>query len=89
MPAAAAPGILLAMIRPDPPRSHYWPRTREGRIAVVAFVALFMLAMPPVTHSVLNRIEPTFLGLPFFYVALFVVYVVLIGVLVWAYRRGL
>ena len=77
------------MSRPDPPRSHFWPRTRDGRIAVVAFVLLFMLAMPPMTHTVLNRIEPTFLGLPFFYVALFVVYSVLIGALVWAYRRGL
>ena len=48
-----------------------------------------MLAMPPVTHTVLNRIEPTVLGLPFFYVSLFVVYSVLIGVLIWAYRRGL
>jgi hypothetical protein len=56
---------------------------------VVAFVALFMLAMPPVTHTVLNRIEPTFLGLPFLYVTLLVVYTALIGVLIWAYRRGL
>lgn len=56
---------------------------------MVAFVALFMLAMPPVTHTVLNRIEPTFMGLPFFYVTLFVVYTALIGVLIWAYRRGL
>ena len=77
------------MPRPTPSRNRFWPRTRDGRVAVVAFVALFMLAMPPVTHRVLNRIEPTFLGLPFFYVALFVVYCVLIGVLVWAYRRGL
>lgn len=89
MPAAGFADILPAMPRPDPPRSHFRPRTRNGRIAVVAFVALFMLAMPPVTHSVLNRIEPTVLGLPFFYVALFVVYSVLIGVLIWAYRRGL
>ena len=77
------------MPRRAPSRSRFWPRTRDGRIAVVAFVALFMLAMPPVTHTVLNRIEPTVLGLPFFYVALFVVYSVLIGVLIWAYRQGL
>ena len=76
------------MPRPDPPRI-LWPRTRNGRIAVVAFVALFMLAMPPVTHTVLNRIEPTVLGIPFFYVALLVVYSVLIGVLIWTYRQGL
>lgn len=77
------------MPKPAPSHSRFWPRTRDGRIAVVAFAALFMLAMPPVTHTVFNRIEPTFLGLPFFYVALFVVYSVLIAVLIWAYRRGL
>ena len=77
------------MPKPAPSRSRFWPRTRDGRIAVVAFVALIMLAMPPVTHTVLNRIEPTFLGLPFLYISLLVVYVALIGVLIWAYRRGL
>ncbi len=77
------------MSNPAPSRFRFLPRTRDGRIAVVAFVALFMLAMPPVTHSVLNRIEPTLAGMPFLYVALFVVYAALIGVLAWAYRRGL
>ncbi|MDE2772752.1 MAG: hypothetical protein OXI46_03465 [Gemmatimonadota bacterium] len=88
MSAACFAGTLPAMPRPDPPRI-LWPRTRNGRIAVVAFVALFMLAMPPVTHTALNRIEPIVLGIPFFYVALFVVYSLLIGVLIWAYRQGL
>lgn len=74
----------------DPPayRSHFLPRTRDGWIAVVAFVALLALAMPPVTHTVLNRIEPVVGGLPFLYASLLVVYVALIGVLVWALRRG-
>ena len=89
MPLPADAGILPAMAKPAPSRCRFWPRTRDGRIAVVVFVALFMLAMPPVTHTVLNRVEPTFLGLPFFYIALFVVYTALIGVLIWAYRRGL
>ena len=40
--------------------------------------ALFVLAMPPVTHTVLNRVEPWVLGLPFFYAALLVVYTGLI-----------
>lgn len=44
--------------------------------------------MPPVTHTLLNRIEPSALGLPFLYLALFAVYCVLIAVLIWAYRRG-
>lgn len=69
-------------------RSHLVPRTRDGRIAVVAFLALFALAMPPLTHRLLNRVEPWILGMPFLYAALLFVYVALVGVLVWAYRRG-
>jgi len=73
----------------DGRRSHWVPRSRDGRIAVGLFLALFLLAMPPVTHVALDRIEPTLLGVPFLFVALFGVYCALIGVLVWAYRRGL
>lgn len=69
--------------------SHFRPRTREGWTACIAFVALFLLAMPPVTHTLLNRVEPWILGVPFLFAALFAVYVALIGVLVWALRRGL
>jgi hypothetical protein len=69
-------------------RSHFVPRTRDGRIAVAAFGALFALAMPPVTHALLNRAEPWIGGLPFFFAVLLVVYVALIGVLIWTYRRG-
>ena len=72
-----------------PSRSHFRPRTREGLVAIVAFLALFVLAMPPVTHTVLNRVEPWILGLPFFYFTLLVVYTALIGVLLWALRKGL
>jgi len=69
-------------------RSHWLPRTRDGWTACTAFVALFVLAMPPVTHTVLNRVEPSVLGVPFFFVALLAVYSALIAVLIWAYRRG-
>jgi len=69
-------------------RSHCVPRTRDGRIATVAFLVLFALAMPPVTHTLLNRVYPTILGLPFLYAVLLFVYLALIGVLVWALRRG-
>jgi hypothetical protein len=70
------------------PTSHLVPRTRDGRIATALFVVLFFLAMPPVTHTVLDRPELWVAGFPFLYVALFVVYTGLIGVLVWALRRG-
>lgn len=73
----------------EPPRrSRFLPRTRDGWIATIAFGAVFLLAMPPVSHTLLNRIEPSVFGLPFLYVALFGVYVALIAVLIWAYRRG-
>lgn len=69
-------------------RSHFVPRTRDGWIATVSFVAVFLLAMPPVTHTLLNRTEPWVLGVPFIFAALLAVYLVLIGILIWAYRRG-
>lgn len=55
---------------------------------MAAFVALFALCMPPVTHVLLNRVQPTLLGLPFFWVSLLVVYTLLILVLIYAYRSG-
>ena len=69
-------------------RSHLIPRTRDGWIAVVAFLLLLGVAMPPVTHTLLDRVEPVILGMPFLYAVLTVVYFALIGVLVWTYRRG-
>ncbi|HSG49068.1 MAG TPA: hypothetical protein VLA43_14700 [Longimicrobiales bacterium] len=69
-------------------RSHLLPRTRDGWTAVVAFLALLALAMPPVTHRFLNRLEPVILGLPFLYMVLLLIYVALVGVLIWTYRRG-
>jgi hypothetical protein len=71
-----------------PRRSHFVPRTRDGRVATIAFLALLLLAMPPVSHTVLNRTDPWIFGLPFFYVALLGVYSALILVLIWAFRRG-
>lgn len=76
---------------PVPPatfRSHFVPRTREGRIATVAFVLLFSLTQPPVTHALANRITPWILGMPFLYAWLLAAYLVLIGVLVWTARKG-
>ena len=70
------------------PSSHFVPRTRDGWIATIAFVALFLCAMPPVTHTVLDRADPWIAGMPFFYVTLFVVYSALVGVLLWALKRG-
>ena len=80
--------MFAPMKQPPRYRSHYLPRTRDGWIASVAFLALFALCMPPVTHALLNRTEPWILGTPFLYGALFLVYCTLIGVLVWTLRRG-
>ncbi len=69
-------------------RSHYVPRTRDGWVAVTVFLVLFALCMPPFTHTIWDRLYPTILGMPFFYSVLFFLYLALIGVLIWAYRRG-
>jgi len=69
-------------------RSHLLPRTRDGRVAVALFLALLALAEPPVVHSLVNRVEPWVAGLPFLYAWLLVVYVLMIGVLLWVLRRG-
>ncbi len=53
------------------------------------FLALSLLAQPPIVHGFANRIEPWLLGMPFLFVYLLAIYVALVAVLVWAYRRGL
>ena len=69
-------------------RSHYLPRTRSGWVAVILFLALMAMAQPPIVHSLADRIEPWLLGMPFLYTYLLILYVLLIGVLLWALRRG-
>jgi hypothetical protein len=69
-------------------RSHFRPRTRDGRIAVISFLVLFALTQPPFVHTVANRISPWLLSLPFLYAYLLMIYIALIGVLIWAQRRG-
>jgi hypothetical protein len=71
------------------PPSHLTPRTREGWIATVVYLAIFALAMPPVTHAVLDRPDTWVAGVPLFFAALLVIYSALIGVLVWALRKDL
>jgi len=56
---------------------------------VVLFLGLMALAQPPIVHVWANRIEPWVFGVPFLYGYLLVVYVALIGVLLWVLRRGL
>ena len=70
-----------------PRRSHYLPRTRNGWIATILFISIMALAQPPVVHGLMNRIDPWVLGMPFLYAWLLGVYVVMIGVLLWAYRK--
>lgn len=70
-------------------QSHFRPRSRDGWIAVIAFVGLMLLAQPPFVFRFANRIEPWVLGMPFLYAWLLAVYMALIGVLLWARGRSL
>ena len=72
-----------------PVRSHYVPRTAAGRLAVGAFVALFAFTQPPLVYWIANRVEPRVAGVPFLYSYLFVFYIALIAVLIWARRKDL
>ncbi len=71
----------------NPPRSHYLPRTRNGWIATILFVSIMILAQPPIVHGFMNRVDPWVLGMPFLYAWLLGVYIALIAVLIWAYRK--
>jgi hypothetical protein len=69
--------------------NHYRPRSRAGWTACAAFLALFALTQPPLFFLVGNRVEPRTFGTPFFFAYLLVLYAAMIGVLLWARRRGL
>ncbi|MDE2980563.1 MAG: hypothetical protein OXU74_05130 [Gemmatimonadota bacterium] len=71
------------------PRSHYLPRTRNGRIATVAFIVSMALAQPPIVHGLVNRTEPWILGMPFIFAYLLAAYLIGIAVLIWTQRKGL
>lgn len=70
-------------------RTHLIPRTRNGKLATVAFFFFMALAQPPIVHSFANRVEPWVFGMPFLYAWLFMAYVGMIAVLIWAHRKGL
>ena len=70
-------------------RSHYRLRTRRGWIAVISFLVLLALSQPPLVFLIANRIEPWIFGLPFLYMYLLVIYVAMIGVLIWARMQDL
>lgn len=72
-----------------PIRTHWWPRTASGRVVVVAFLLALALAQPPVVWMVANRIHPWILGLPFLYAWLLGAYILMIAVLLIAWRRRL
>lgn len=72
-----------------PVRSHWWPRTAAGRVAVLSFLGALTLAQPPVVWLVANRIRPLLFGLPFLYAWLLLVYLLMMTVLILAWRRGL
>jgi hypothetical protein len=54
----------------------------------LSFTILMAMAQPPIVYTLANRTEPWVLGMPFLYVYLLAVYVLMIGVLIWAMRRG-
>lgn len=58
-------------------------------MAVLLFLALLALAEPQIVDTLANRIYPWIFGFPFLYSYLLIIYVALIGVLLWAMRRGL
>ena len=68
-------------------RSHYRPRTAAGRLAVWSFLAVMALAQPPLVFWLADRPTPWIAGVPFLYAYLFVIYVALIGILLWTDRR--
>ena len=70
-------------------RSHFLPRTSAGRRLVALFLVLFAFTQPPLVYWIGNRVEPWIAGMPFLYVYLLVVYILLIGVLIRVQRRGL
>ena len=70
-------------------RSHYRPRSRRGWVAVIAFLTLLTFTQPPLVFLIANRIDPWILGLPFLYIYLLIIYVAMIGVLIWARLQDL
>ena len=87
-PDMTSPPPFPANSPPAPKRSHFFPRTRDGWVAVIAFLGLFALTQPPLLFVLANRIEPRLLGMPFLYTYLLVVYLLQIAVLIWAQRRN-
>lgn len=65
------------------------PTEPPRRLAVVLFLAVFAFTQPPLVFWLGNRVEPWVFGVPFLYAYLLVFYVLSIGVLIWARRRGL
>ena len=53
----------------------------------VAVMILLILALPPVSHAVVDRPDSWVGGVPFLYFSLLVIYVLLIGVLAWALHK--
>lgn len=82
-------GACSAPMTHQRPKSHFVPRTREGRVVAGTYLLLFICMMPPVTHRVLDRPDAWIGGVPFFFASLLFLYCLIIGVVVWAYRRGL
>lgn len=69
-------------------RSHFVPRTRDGRLVLGLYLLFLCFAEWPLL-PLANRVEPTVLGFPFLFSYLTVVYAAKILVLIYAARRQL
>lgn len=56
---------------------------------MVCFFVLFAFTQPPLVFWIGNRVEPWIGGVPFLYGYLLILYILLIGVLLWAKKRAL
>ncbi|MCG8606682.1 hypothetical protein MJD09_17065 [bacterium] len=67
-------------------RSHLIPSTRRGKTVTIFIVCLYLLIQWPIL-SLVNRMHPFILGMPFLYFYLLVIYFCIIGVMIYACRK--
>ena len=66
--------------------NHFVPRTRDGWVAVSAFLLLVLATQPPVVYVVADN-QLQILGIPLLYLYLLALYFCQIVILIWAAMR--